>query len=775
MGTYTITGLPNSNNSLGPVKRKLANVEAEKGETVVTNMSRGLNNIYEMYNIGGKKHSAGGTPLALPTDEEGSDGTSFIFSDSKKLIVKDPAILDYFGIKSKKPKTFAEISKSWLPKVNKSKEVLLKAGMDKVSRKSAEMNLDNAAFKIAALKLLQESMKGMEEIPNGLSPFFDKLQLDPEQVFGMGEDMASQANQIAEKTMGGIMESAKKYHMKSLKRFKKGGPVNREDLPEGAEVHEEGTRYKLDQWYQIPEGQPNAGKFHKATGWNDVEKIDVDSKTGPGTIEQWTALSEDNKNADIRANEIIQRGIDAKTITEKNGNITIKGSFEAPWEDKVYLSRVINASGQRFGTTKYAIEMQNSTKGYSGSGGFVAGFTPEDYEKRYHFMQMKGQGMSDKNAFAEIEETYKDPAKAKEYRQAFTEFLGVPETEGDLMSSDYYKKNYKAITLGIEKKLNKDKYRPVKGLGDDQKSGFEHFDGFGSSRELIFNDNGEVTEETKIETDVKKDPKEDPGRDPITGLPLGTHQELENPYAYRREDINALNRAVNSRFEIPIITPWERKVELKTPDVNYVSPERAIAAKNEQVNQMMQGMQTAQNAQGMGAAASAIAGQAYGDVANTIGQYADKNVGIFNAHSGRATAIANQQAQLDAGTDNRMQEKEDRLKQNIATAVGKAKDQIVKMENTMTTNASNMYNLNLQTTQKKKDPYTGLMYTTNYKDINPSAKKPVDLASEFNAFRGQVKGLSDSDALKLFTLTKTGKVTQTPEAADNVKQPGELT
>lgn len=776
MGTYTITGLPNSNNSLGPVKRKLANVEAEKGETVVTNMSRGLNNIYEMYNIGGKKHSAGGTPLALPTDEEGSDGTSFIFSDSKKLIVKDPAILDYFGMKSKKPKTFAEISKSWLPKVNKSKEVLLKAGMDKVSRKSAEMNLDNAAFKIAALKLLQESMKGMEEIPNGLTPFFDKLQLDPEQVFGMGEDMASQANQIAEKTMGGIMESAKKYHMKSLKRFKKGGIVTKDKLPKDAVIHVPGTKNAIGEWYQILEGD-NKGSYHKATSMSKLKQITTETDKGP--IETWINASPDNLAAEATANRIIEDGIKAKTITvsgkEPNLKIHILGSFDAPFKDKIALSRVINQSGDKFRTGKYDIKYQKSTKGYAGKGAFVAGFTPKDYEKRYVFEQMRGSGMSDENAYAALEEQYKDPAQAKQNRKDFTGWLGmeVPETDEALMSDDFYKKNYGKVTSGIEAQLAKSGYRPA--MGDDALSGFEHFDAFGSKQTVGFDDGDNDLIETTDDSSVTTNEKTEVKRDPVTGLPLGTHQELENPYAYRREDINSLNRAVNSRFEIPIITPWERKVELKTPDVNYVSPERAIAAKNEQVNQMMQGMQTAQNAQGMGAAASAIAGQAYGDVANTIGQYADKNVGIFNAHSGRATAIANQQAQLDAGTDNRMQEKEDRLKQNIATAVGKAKDQIVKMENTMTTNASNMYNLNLQTTQKKKDPYTGLMYTTNYKDINPSAKKPVDLASEFNAFRGQVKGLNDADALKLFQLQKTGKVTQTPEAADNIKQPGELT
>ena len=100
---------------------------------------------------------------------------------------------------------------------------------------------------------------------------------------------------------------------------------------------------------------------------------------------------------------------------------------------------------------------------------------------------------------------------------------------------------------------------------------------------------------------IRSKPNPDDSSTNIKTIPrgLGFNKELENPYAYRREDINSLNRALGARFEIPQIQPWEKRVKLKTPDVAYVSPERAIAAKNEQVNQMMQGMQTAQSAQAM--------------------------------------------------------------------------------------------------------------------------------------------------------------------------------
>ena len=790
MAQYKIIGLPNNqkksklNNSLLPVSKEVANVEAEKGETVVTNMSRGLNNIYEMYNINGKKHSKGGTPLALPTDEEGANGTSFIFSDSKKLIVKDPALLEYFGVSGKKPKTLAQISKKWIPAVNKAKEVLIDLGADRLSKQSAEMTLDNASFKIAALKLLQESMKGMNEVPNGLEPFFDKLQLDPSQVFGMDEEMANKTNEAAQKAMGGILADSVKYHNEfpSLRKYTGGGPVAEGDLPDDAVKHQPGTKHELGQWYIIPEGEPNAGKYRKATKMSKLKEIIADSKTGAGPITDWRDASDENLAATATANSIIEQGIKDKTIiyNKKKGTIRITGKFDAPFKDKIALSRVINQSGKRFGTDKYKISMQNSSsdyknynkKGKLGAGSFVAGFTPADYEKRFVFERMRGMGMSDENAFKALEEDYKDPTKAKSYRKEFTGWLGMeaPETDEDLMADDFYKKNYKGVTSGIESKLGKTDYRVS--MGDDAYSGFEHFDAFGFSSGPVWDD----VPDPEPDDDPNPKPTPEDSSTDIKTIPrgLGFNKELENPLAYRREDINSLNRAVDARWSIPQIQPWEKRVKLKTPDVAYVSPERAIAAKNEQVNQMMQGMQTAQSAQSMGAAASSVAGKAYADVATTIGQYADKNVGIFNNYQNTATALANKQAQLDASTANRMQEKQDTLKQNIANSVGKAKDKIVQMENQMITNASNLYNLNLQTTQKKKDPYTGLIYTTNQKPMEPKATSTKTLAQEFTDFK-KGAGLTDEAAMELFKASKSGKWDLKKKAQeDNVTEPDEL-
>ena len=199
---------PKPNYTINTVKRDNANVEAELGETVVTlagSSDKGIgdggatNNYFEMYNIAGKKHSKGGTPLSLSEN-------SFIFSDNKKMIVKDPSVLSFFGMDSNKPMTYAQISKSWIPEVNSSKAILINDNVDNISRKSAELTMNNAAFKIAALKLHQEASKGFKGgVTSGLEPFFDKLKVDPKTLFNLNQDNENKINGAVGAALGGMV------------------------------------------------------------------------------------------------------------------------------------------------------------------------------------------------------------------------------------------------------------------------------------------------------------------------------------------------------------------------------------------------------------------------------------------------------------------------------------------------------------------------------------------------------------------------------------------
>jgi hypothetical protein len=157
--------------TLQPVDRKDANLEAEKGETAMVN----IDGIPAHFKIGGKRHSEGGTPLNLPDN-------SFIFSDTAKMKITDPIILAQFGMVPKKSGyTPADIAKKY--DINKFRQVLADPNSEDVERKTAELMISNYNMKLAKLALLQESKKGFPQgIPVVAMPYVMATGMNPEEL-----------------------------------------------------------------------------------------------------------------------------------------------------------------------------------------------------------------------------------------------------------------------------------------------------------------------------------------------------------------------------------------------------------------------------------------------------------------------------------------------------------------------------------------------------------------------------------------------------------------
>jgi hypothetical protein len=174
MNTQAFSKAPVSvRQTLEPVDREDANLEAEKGETAVLSVG----GIPAHFNIGGKKHSAGGTPLSLPDD-------SFIFSDTKGMLIKDPIMLAQFGmVPTKAGYTPADIAKKF--DINKFRKILANSDSEALEIKTAEMMIANYNMKLAKLALLQESMKGFPQgIPKIAMPYIEATGLDPAELIG---------------------------------------------------------------------------------------------------------------------------------------------------------------------------------------------------------------------------------------------------------------------------------------------------------------------------------------------------------------------------------------------------------------------------------------------------------------------------------------------------------------------------------------------------------------------------------------------------------------
>lgn len=181
--------------TLQPVNPEEATLEAEVGETVVTNLNH--QGIPEFYKIAGKRHSRGGTPLNLPPN-------SFIFSRDNKMKIKDPNLLKFFGKnpKGKKGYTPADLSKQY--DLNKYREILANPDSDRLEIETAQMMIQNYNLKLGALALAQESKKGFDRgLPAIATPMLQKFGVNPQTLVegAKPEDNNQQDQRVAKTDM----------------------------------------------------------------------------------------------------------------------------------------------------------------------------------------------------------------------------------------------------------------------------------------------------------------------------------------------------------------------------------------------------------------------------------------------------------------------------------------------------------------------------------------------------------------------------------------------
>jgi len=176
--------------TLKAVPRDEANIEAEKGETVYMPNKGGLP---AHFNIDGKRHYGGGTPLNVPKD-------SFVFSDTKKMRIKDPEVLAEFG-KAKGSYTPADLAKKY--DINKFRKILQDPDSDHIDITTAEKMIANYNLKLGKLALFQESKKGFPQgIPAVAMPFMETYQVSPEQILPL-QAQGQQQPQLPQMRGGG--------------------------------------------------------------------------------------------------------------------------------------------------------------------------------------------------------------------------------------------------------------------------------------------------------------------------------------------------------------------------------------------------------------------------------------------------------------------------------------------------------------------------------------------------------------------------------------------
>ena len=239
--------------TLAPAPREEATLEAQKGETVVTNLQN--EGLPEFYKIGGNPHSRGGTPLNLPED-------SFIFSKEKKFKIKDEDILNMFGKTGKKNikrgATPAEISLQY--DLNKYREILMDPSIDAFERETAEMMMKNYTLKLSNLALTQESVKGFDRgLPQIAMPYMHEMGINPEDILGETGQSEQALPQFAD---GGSNIPTRRVRIVSPK-YVDGGATRKVRIS---------ATPALPQYTDAGETDPRKGKVQKlpagARGWD---------------------------------------------------------------------------------------------------------------------------------------------------------------------------------------------------------------------------------------------------------------------------------------------------------------------------------------------------------------------------------------------------------------------------------------------------------------------------------------------------------------------------
>ena len=153
--------------SLSSVPRDNANVEAEGGETVLTDLND--DGSFGLYDITGPRHSKGGVPMFLPEQ-------SFIYSDTPKLKFgkEEMAELDIAGDR----KTPAKLSKRF--GLNDYYGELDSQYADNISSLSAELMLKKNMSDLSKLAFMQESKKSFSDgVPLAAHPYLVSIGEDP--------------------------------------------------------------------------------------------------------------------------------------------------------------------------------------------------------------------------------------------------------------------------------------------------------------------------------------------------------------------------------------------------------------------------------------------------------------------------------------------------------------------------------------------------------------------------------------------------------------------
>lgn len=679
--------------TLEPVDREEANLEAERGETAYGDLNG--DGFPEHYKIGGKRHVAGGTPLNLPDD-------TFIFSDTKSMKINDPNILSKFGkstAKGKKSKGYtpAELAKQY--DINKFRKILQDPDSDSVSKKTAEIMIRNYNEKLGALSLAQEAKKGYPQgIPMVAKPYMQAMGIKEEDIMPTYKPrQAEQGMEAAEGMPPEMMEQG--MGQEDMGQEQMPMPENiPQQMPDGQQIAMtpemmQGApmaMYGMSMGgYGIPFAQDgmmtygNGGLYRAQEGVETNEETETAPKGSPvkppyGEREAYSpkGVVELNKYRKMYGLPQLSGSVTQAQIKAAAGELQAKIIESNPDLVIDYMSRRTHKPNNK-----------------------LLGILPRGYEKTTEGVK---KAIEDGKLTTEaVKNAYKDDLW----------WYRALETNTKELSKEEYEKKMKdpnAIKQGDILYFNEDPNNP------------QLYTQYVMKEEAKKDDKIDVPEAEK-EEDAERDPIED----------VDIQEPYQQPLAWTGIDKRNLNAAVTAKYNRKKYYPWAPMVDLETPAPDYVDPTGALQQQGAMANTMVNQLAQFTGGQGLSARASSIQGQLANQATETLANYNNQNVGIKNQFSQVAANTRNQ---------NRLQNQaiakglyDDNVKMNQQWDIGTQgyNAGILAMMNTGDKNAADIYNTSSMSDQYGIDPETLAYYFKGGKDIQPEA--------ESNSFNDMVK------------------------------------
>ncbi len=714
--------------TLTAVPKDEANLEAEGGETVVGNLDGSMMPSFKT--IKGPRHTNGGVPLSLPDD-------SFIFSDTKSMMIKDPTILKMFNKPAKKGGyTPAELSKKF--DLNPYREILQNPESDSVDIKTAELMIKAYTLKLGALALAQESKKAFPQgIPEIAKPYMEANGI-------MEEDLIPQEKE----------SMAQNPMMPEMQDFNE-APA---EMPDGQPVAMAQNMENMSQEMMMYGGTRRLRRAQEGMQQPSQEEM----------MMQQQGQQSNNEMAQImqQVQASLQEGIDPSEVVMSllqnsippEGIIQIFTQLGASQEEAMGLVQQAMSQGQE---TQSSDQQQMAKYGMS-----MGGFYPEyafggDLPKAQDAGQYPWFKPFDKSKTVKGKITRGGKKQSSLYNQS---------KDNQYKDIDYWVKHAKAAgitidgTQGLQNYIYNTLEKDTKGkesidlmwsdygatLKDDKQNVENFADGYGGAR-TAFLANQRMSDVPPVEKVVTEEgsvictcTKTDgttyeiePNEDGSCPECEETTSEADDPIVNKErapaemwlQDKINMGSAFGDMMRNKKYMPWETGVDLQEPRPVFLDPTRELAANSEQANIASQAASTFAGPQGLNSRLSQIQGQGSKNAADILSKINNQNINMANQFEQLGTNTRNQESMANQAMRTRLFDKNTVANQQFDNSKRAFRHNFKDGYNTALTNKWKTDALNQMYPNYQVDPRSGgrVFYNPTEKALNNTKDGMTDL------------------------------------------------